>query len=47
LKGYVTNSPATVMRAAEVLSSYHDVGQVEQSFRMNTSDLQARPIWQC
>src|SRR5699024_4773154 len=47
LKGYVTNIPATVMWAAEVLSSYHDVGQVEQSFRMNTSDLQARPIWQC
>ena len=32
LRGYVTNIPATIMAAAEVLSSYHDLWQVEQSF---------------
>ncbi|WP_259559044.1 IS1634 family transposase [Brachybacterium sillae] len=45
LKGYVTNIPATVMSAAEVLSSYHDLWQVEQSFRMSKTDLQARPMF--
>ena len=45
LKGYVTNIPATIMPPAEVLSSYHDLWQVEQSFRMSKSDLQARPMF--
>ena len=45
LKGYVTNIPANVMPPAEVLSSYHDLWQVEQSFRMSKSDLQARPMF--
>ena len=45
LKGYVTNIPASVMPPAEVLSSYHDLWQVEQSFRMSKSDLQARPMF--
>ncbi|GAA1485413.1 hypothetical protein GCM10009625_22170 [Brachybacterium fresconis] len=45
LKGYVTNIPADVMPPAEVLSSYHDLWQVEQSFRMSKSDLQARPMF--
>lgn len=45
LKGYITNIPATVMPAAEVLSNYHDLRQVEQSFRMSKSDLQARPLF--
>ena len=44
LKGYVTNIPATIMPPAEVLSSYHDLWQVEQSFRMSKSDLQARQL---
>ncbi|CAM4010033.1 IS1634 family transposase [Helcobacillus massiliensis] len=45
LKGYVTNIPAQVMPPAEVLSSYHDLWHVEQSFRMSKTDLQARPIF--
>jgi len=45
LKGYQTNIPATLMPAAEVISSYHDLWQVEASFRMSKSDLRARPIF--
>lgn len=43
-KGYVTNIPACVMDASEVISSYHELWHVEQSFRMSKHDLQARPI---
>jgi transposase len=45
LKGYVTNIPASVMPAAEVITSYHDLWNVEASFRMSKSDLRARPIF--
>lgn len=45
LKGYVTNIPATVMPAAEVITSYHDLWHVEQSFRMSKTDLKARPMF--
>ena len=45
LKGYVTNLTAAVMPAAEVITSYHDLWHVEQSFRMSKSDLAARPIF--
>lgn len=45
LKGYVTNITAAVMPAADVISSYHDLWRVEQSFRMSKSDLAARPIF--
>jgi hypothetical protein len=45
LKGYVTNIDAVLMPAAEVIASYHDLWQVEQSFRMSKSDLSARPIF--
>lgn len=45
LKGYVTNIPATVMSAAEVITSYHDLWKVEQSFRMSKTDLRARPLF--
>jgi hypothetical protein len=44
LKGYVTNIPASVMPAAEVIASYHDLWHVEASFRMSKSDLRARPM---
>jgi hypothetical protein len=44
LKGYVTNIPATVMAATEVITSYHDLWHVEQSFRMPKTDLAARPM---
>ena len=39
LKGYVTNIPARLMDAGEVVSSYHELWHVEQSF----ADEQARP----
>jgi len=45
LKGYVTNIDLTVMPAAEVITSYHDLWRVEQSFRMTKSDLAARPLF--
>lgn len=45
LKGYVTNIPAGLMPAGEVIASYHDLWQVEQSFRMSKTDLRARPIF--
>ena len=45
LKGYVTNIPSEIMPPAEVLSSYHDLWHVEQSFRMSKTDLQARPMF--
>ena len=45
LKGYVTNIDASVMPAAEVIASYHDLWRVEQSFRMTKSDLAARPLF--
>jgi hypothetical protein len=45
LKGYVTNIPVTTMGGAAVISSYHDLWQVEKSFRMAKSDLRARPIF--
>lgn len=45
LKGYVTNLPRSVMPAGEVISSYHDLWHVEQSFRMSKTDLQARPMF--
>lgn len=44
-KGYVTNIPAGVMPAAEVIRSYHDLWHVEASFRMSKTDLRARPIF--
>ena len=45
LKGYVTNIPAEVMDAGEVIASYHDLWAVEQSFRMSKTDLRARPMF--
>lgn len=45
LKGYLTNIPAATMPAAEVISSYHDLWQVEASFRMSKTDLRARPMF--
>lgn len=45
LKGYVTNVPATVMPAAEVIAKYHDLWHVEKSFRMSKRDLRGRPMF--
>ena len=45
LKGYVTNIPARLMDAGEVVSSYHELWHVEASFRMSKHDLRARPVF--
>lgn len=45
LKGYVTNLPVEKMPAADVVKAYHDLWQVEASFRMTKSDLRARPVF--
>jgi transposase len=45
LKGYVTNLDPAVMDGAAVIATYHDLWQVEASFRMTKSDLKARPIF--
>jgi hypothetical protein len=45
LKGYVTNVEAVVMPAAEVMAKYHELWQVERSFRMSKTDLAARPMF--
>ena len=33
------------MTATEVISKYHDLWHVEQSFRMSKTDLRARPMF--
>jgi transposase len=49
LKGYVTNLRAcpdgTPVTAEFVIGAYHQLFQIERSFRMAKSDLQARPIY--
>jgi len=35
LKGYVTNIPITAMPGQEVIDAYHDLWNIEQSFRMS------------
>lgn len=45
LKGYVTNVPATVMPAGDVIARYNELWRVERSFRMSQSDLRARPMF--
>ena len=43
LKGYVTNLEAPT--PDYVLGAYHQLWQIEKSFRMSKSDLRARPIY--
>jgi hypothetical protein len=49
IKGYVTNLAAcpdgTPVTADFVIGSYHRLSEIEKSFRMSKSDLQARPIY--
>jgi hypothetical protein len=45
LKGYVTNIPLDTMTGAAVIAAYHDLWQVERSFRMSKTDLRARPVF--
>jgi hypothetical protein len=37
--------PVEVMPAAEVITKYHDLWHVEESFRMSNTDLDARPMF--
>jgi transposase len=43
LKGYVTNLQAPT--AEFVMGAYHQLWQIEKSFRMSKTDLRARPIY--
>jgi hypothetical protein len=45
LKGYVTNLDTAAMDGAAVIAAYHELWQVERSFRMTKSDLRARPVF--
>lgn len=45
IKGYVTNVPEKKMSNVDVISFYHHLWNVEQSFRMSKHDLEARPIF--
>lgn len=45
IKGYVTNIPPKIMPGSAIISAYHDLWKVEQSFRMTKSDLKARPVF--
>ena len=45
LKGYVTNLTVAMAPAADVVAAYHDLFQVEASFRMAKTDLRARPMF--
>lgn len=45
LKGYVTNIPKSVLDGPRVVAAYHDLFNVEASFRMAKTDLRARPMF--
>jgi len=49
IKGYITNLAAcpdgTPITAEFVIGAYHRLFEIEKSFRMSKSDLQARPIY--
>lgn len=45
LKGYVTNLETDVMAATEVIGKDPALRQVERSFQMSKSELQARPMF--
>lgn len=45
VKGYYTNIPQETLADKEVIDRYHDLWNVEASFRMAKSDLLTRPIF--
>ncbi|MFD2793061.1 IS1634 family transposase [Promicromonospora vindobonensis] len=45
LKGYVTNLAVETLDGQAVIDAYHDLYQVERSFRMSKHDLAARPVF--
>jgi transposase len=45
LHGVMTNIPEKKMKSEEVLSHYHGLWQVEESFRIEKHDLRVRPVF--
>jgi hypothetical protein len=45
IKGYCTNIPEKELSNEKIISHYHNLWRIEQSFRMSKSDLQTRPIF--
>ncbi|MGP5043828.1 hypothetical protein ACTXJR_07345 [Glutamicibacter ardleyensis] len=45
MKGYVTNIEQSEIKGQQVLDLYHDLWQVDASFRMTKSDLSAQPVF--
>jgi transposase len=45
IKGYATNIPVEILSNEQVISYYHELWHVEQTFRMTKSDLKTRPIF--
>jgi len=45
VKGYYTNVPEDILSNKEIVARYHDLWNVEASFRMSKTDLEARPIF--
>jgi len=45
IKGYCTNIPEDQLSNNEVISHYHELWHVEQTFRMSKTDLRTRPIF--
>jgi hypothetical protein len=45
IKGYCTDLSENEMPNEQVISRYHQLWHIEQSFRMSKNDLQARPIY--
>lgn len=45
LKGYHTNIPENILSNQKIISRYHDLWHVEQSFRIAKNDLASRPVF--
>ena len=43
-KGHVTNIPRTIVPVRAIIGNYRDLWHVELSFRMSTTDVDARPL---
>jgi len=45
MKGYYTNIDSTILTNQDIITRYHDLWHVEQSFRIAKSDLASRPVF--
>lgn len=45
LKGYYTNIPKKELSDQQIIERYHDLRQIEKSFRIAKSDLATRPVF--